>query len=222
MSKVNDRDIRTTFRLMNPSDVSFYSLSVKDLFNPSHLHNHFAWMMEHCGSPTKGHAASITAKRIGYLVAILIYLKHVDHREVCFKNATMHTITPHNSSSGWLPVYSYPSESIQSEKAMVDWISNDLYAKELVPLVSLLGKEKGISKITLFENIYTYIKWVLVDVLNEEDIFVQLVSHRLTDFGAVTRHPLAFYETETLLRKTCCLSNLTIGQSKKCTTCPLK
>jgi ferric iron reductase protein FhuF len=221
MNLNDDFDIRTKFRLLNPTDDSSYSISVKDLFDPSRLNDHFTYMNEHSGSPTRAHAASITTKRVGYLAAIFVYIKHVHQREATFQNATMHTIDADYSTNGWLPVYSYPLQTISSEKTLVDWISNDIYAKELVPLVSKLSKEKGISRVTLFENIYTYIKWVLVDVLIRQDLFEQLLALPYTEFGEVSRHPLAFYETESNLRKTCCLSYLTVGGSKKCKTCPL-
>ena len=43
------------------------------------LNQHLARLMSEFGSPTRAHAASMTAKRLGYAAALMIYarIKHV-------------------------------------------------------------------------------------------------------------------------------------------------
>lgn len=198
------------------------SISIKDFFEESFRDEHLTWMTEHCGSPTKGHAASITTKRIGYLAAIYVYAKSVHHAKSSFMEGIMHTKEVGIMNNGWNPLYSFPLTPSSNDVALVKWVATDLYAKHLVPLVSLLGKEKGISQTTLFENIFTYMKWVFTIQIGNKELYQQLLTWPTSDFGNVSRHPIAFYDRgDDALRKTCCLFYQTTGDNEPCKTCPL-
>lgn len=85
-----------------------------------------------------------------------------------------------------------------------------------------LLKEKGISQTTLFENIFTYMKWVFTIQIGNKELYQQLLTCPTSHFGNVSRHPIPFYDRgDDPLRKTCCLFYLTTGENKPCKTCPL-
>lgn len=101
-------------------------------------------------------------------------------------------------------------------------LAEDLYAKHLVPLVSLLSKEKGISRATLLENVFTYMKWVITIQISDKGLYQQLLMLSASHFGRLSRHPISQFDCEVNnLRKTCCLYYQTDGVSNQCNTCPL-
>jgi len=217
-----ERNLQETFNWFENTDLMSYSISINDLLSDSRREDHLVWMMNYCGSPTKGHAASITVKRIGYLAAICIYAKHVHKVEASFLDGMMHTPGDNSKSSGWAPQYSFPYTTPTEDKVVVSWIAEDLYAKHLVPLVSLLSKEKGISRVTLLENVFTYIKWVLTIQIGDQGLYQQLLLLPTSNFGKLTRHPISQFECgHNDLRKTCCLYYQTEGVSNRCNKCPL-
>jgi ferric iron reductase protein FhuF len=131
------------------------------------------------------------------------------------------TITEESTKASWIPIYSFPLNTGEFNQNLVDWVTKELYTKTLVPLVELLAQEKGISRVVLFENIYTYIKWIFNTKLQDTNTFQQLIDMPAYAFG-VKKHPLAIYQNkQSNLRKTCCLYYQTTGAIKPCSTCPL-
>jgi len=222
MNPAIQQDMLAKFSWVNSMSPPSFSITIQDFFDETKREEHLTWMVEHFGSPTKGHAASITAKRIGYLAAIYVYLKHVHQVETSFMSGTLHTFEEQNPSTGWIPMYSFPLLSSTNKENLLDWLAKDLYANYLVPLVLLLNKEKGVSQAILFENIFIYIKWVLTIQIGNIDLYQQLLSMPTSDFGNVSSHPISLYDRgDGSLRKTCCLFYQTGGANKRCKKCPL-
>jgi ferric iron reductase protein FhuF len=221
MQNVLTKDMEANFRWLSDQPI-LDSLTLNDLFDETVLDQHLSRLMSEFGSPTRAHAASITAKRLGYAAALMIYAR-TKHRVCINPNECLFlTITEESTNASWLPVYSFPLKTAEIFQDTVEWITKDMYAKTLVPLVELLAQEKGISRIVLFENIFTYMKWMFITKLQDIHTFQQLINIPAEKYGVKKQHPLAIYETgQTNLRKTCCLYYQTTGAVKPCKTCPL-
>lgn len=213
-------DIEANFRWYTDQQI-LHSLTLKDFFDKTILDQHLTRLMHEFGSPTRAHAASMTAKRLGYAAALMIYAR-TKHKVVLNPlECTCITISEESTKASWIPMYSFPLMNGELYLNLVDWITKDLYTKTLVPLVELLAQEKGISCAVLFENICTYIKWIFITKLQDITTFQQLIDTPASEFG-VRKHPLAIYQNkQSNLRKTCCLYYQTTGAIKPCTTCPL-
>ena len=221
MQSTITEDLSTNFRWYQNQTV-IHTFTLLDLLDESIRDSHLIQLMTEFGSPTRGHAASMTAKRIGYLAALMIYTRRRHAVEMSPEECRFITIQDTSTKAGWLPVYSFPLQTLESSPSTVEWITKDLYTKMLVPLVELLAKEKGISRVVLFENIFTYMKWIFITKLQDVDTFKQLLQTPAIAFGVSKQHPLALYESEpNSYRKTCCLFYQTQGAVKPCKTCPL-
>ena len=220
MQSILTKDMASSFRWHTDED-ALYTLTLDQLFDSEVREHHFSKLMNEYGSPSRGHAASMTAKRIGYMAALMIYARIQHNVMTNPKECRFLTIVGESTKAGWLPVYSFPlKESAPSETAL-EWIVKDLYNATLVPLVDLLAKEKGISRVVLFENIFTYIKWIFLTHLQDPVTFQQLLDIPAAEFGS-KQHPLSLYvSSDEGTRKTCCLYYQTQGAIKACKTCPL-
>ena len=221
MQNASSKDMSTNFRWHNNQSI-LHTLTLLDLFNESVRDQHLIRLMTEYGSPTKAHAASMTVKRIGYVAALLIYAR-IKHSVLISPNECKFITIPDESiNASWLPDYSFPLETAVLGQSTVEWITKELYAKTLVPLIVLFAKEKGISRVVLFENIFTYIKWIFISKLQDELTFQQLLKTPASEYGVSKQHPLALYERgPSASRKTCCLYYQTHGAVKSCKTCPL-
>jgi ferric iron reductase protein FhuF len=221
MHSVLTKDMEANFRWHSDQPI-LHSLTLEDLFDETVLDQHLARLMSEFGSPTRAHAASMTAKRLGYVAALLIYARTKHGVMINPNDCKFITIEEESKNASWLPVYSFPLKIAEHDLSKVEWFTKDLYTKTLVPLVELLAKEKGISRVVLFENIFTYIKWIFITKLQDTNTFQQLIDIPAHNFGVKKQHPLATYETGQInLRKTCCLYYQTTGAVKPCKTCPL-
>jgi len=221
MQSVLTKDMEANFRWYSNQPI-IYSLTINDFFDESVLDQHLAKLINEFRSPTRAHAASMTAKRLGYAAALMIYAR-LKHEVLIYPNeCTFITITEESTNASWYPIYSFPYKFGETDQNIVEWITEDLYTKTLVPLVELLVQEKGISRVALFENIFIYIKWILTTKLQDTNTFQQLIDMPASEFGVRKLHPLAIYQCDKCnLRKTCCLYYQTTGAVKSCSTCPL-
>ena len=221
MQSAVSKDMSANFRWQTDQQV-LDRFTLVDLFDENTRDEHLNRLMTEFGSPTRGHAASMTAKRIGYLAALMIYARIKHSVSIKPDQSEFISIEETSAKAGWLPVYSFPLETAERSQPDMEWITKELYAKVLVPLVELLAKEKGISRAVLFENIYTYIKWIFNSILCDTAAIQQLVDIPSGEYGNVRRHPIATYVSENRdIRKTCCLYYQTQGAAKPCKTCPL-
>jgi ferric iron reductase protein FhuF len=221
MQSVLKKDMEANFRWHSNQPI-IDSLTIKDFFDETVRDQHLARLMNEFGSPTRAHAASMTAKRLGYAVALMIYARTKHEVLIHSNECTFITITEESTNASWHPIYSFPLKTEEFYQNIVDWITKDLYAQTLVPLVELLAQEKGISRVVLFENICTYIKWIFITKLQDTNTFQQLIDMPASEYGVRKQHPLAIYQCDkSNLRKTCCLYYQTTGAVKSCSTCPL-
>lgn len=198
------------------------TVTLHDFLNESLRDQHFDRLINKFGSPSKAHAASMTVKRIGYVAALMIYARIKHSVFISPNECKFITTSEESSNASWLPTYSFPLETDELRQSTIEWITNELYAKTLVPLVEQFAKEKGISRVVLYENIYTYIKWIFISKLQDDFTFQQLLMIPAREYGARKQHPLALYERELgSFRKTCCLYYQTTNAVKPCKTCPL-
>lgn len=221
MNSVLTKDMEANFRWYIDQPI-LHSLTMEDFFDESALDQHLARLICDFGSPTRAHAASMTAKRLGYAAALMIYARIKHGILVNPMDCSFITSAEESTKASWLPIYSFPYNTTGNCQNTVDWITKDLYTKWLVPLVEKLAQEKGVSRVVLFENIFTYMKWIFITKLQDTTTFQQLINTPAGEFGVKKQHPLAIYQIEqTNLRKTCCLYYQTTGAVKSCKTCPL-
>jgi len=214
-------DMAANFRWFQEQS-QLYTLTLGDLFDETVRDQHLTRLMNEFGSPSRAHAASMTAKRIGYVAALMIYARIKHTIFVNPKECLFITIEEESTKASWLPVYSFPFETGAPLESTVEWVSKELYAQLLVPLVELLAKEKGISCVVLFENIFTYMKWMFITKLQDDVTFQELIEIPASEYGVLKQHPIASYANEQRsTRKTCCLYYQTHGAVKSCKTCPL-
>lgn len=220
MDRSTLKDMTTNFRWYQSQPVS-YSLQLGDLLEETAVHQHLTRLVTDFGSPDKAHAASMTAKRIGYAAALMIYARIKHNVSIRQKECLLLTTDEQSGKTGWLPVYSFPLQSAESDSSPADWITKELYAQALLPIIGLLAKEKGISRVVLLENIFIYIKWILLTKLQDSHLYWQLIEMPASEYGAKNRHPLAFFQNASAVsRKTCCLFYRTAGDAEPCKTCP--
>lgn len=221
MKSLITNDLASSFRWHMDED-ALYTLTFDQLFDPQVREHLFSRLMSEYGSPSRGHAASMTAKRIGYMAALMIYARIKYGVVVKANECRFITIEDNSKNSSWLPVYSFPINTTEPLHTTVQWISKNLYASLLVPMVEMLAKEKGISRVVLFENIFTYVKWILETVLKDHDTFQRLIDLPAEEYGMIKQHPISLYAChQGTTRKTCCLYYQTEGASKPCKSCPL-
>ena len=202
--------------------LALHTLTLSDLFHETSLDQHLTRLTTEFGSPTRAHAASMTAKRIGYIAALMIYALNKHAVLIHPKVSTFVTIAKESTNTSWKPVYSFPLETAEPLQSTVEWITQELYAQTIVPIVELLSKERGISRVVLFENIFIYIRWIFISKLQDNITFQQLIESSALEFGVKKLHPIALYESgRSTLRKTCCLYYQTHDAVKTCKTCPL-
>ncbi|MCZ8536855.1 (2Fe-2S)-binding protein [Paenisporosarcina quisquiliarum] len=220
MQSILTKDMASNFRWHMDED-ALHTLTLNQLFDSEVREHHFSRLMSEYGSPSRGHAASMTTKRIGYMAALIIYARIKHNVLTNPKECRFITIADESSKAGWLPVYSFPLKETASSETVLEWIVKELYCATLVPLVNLFAKEKGISRVVLFENIFTYIKWIFLTHLQDPATFQQLLDIPAVEFGT-KQHPLSLYvSSDEGTRKTCCLYYQTAGAIKACKTCPL-
>lgn len=215
-----EKDMISQFR-WHQNEPVLNSLTLSQLFSDADREHHFCRLMNEYGSPSKAHAASMTTKRIGYMAALMIYARIKYGVEVEANECRFVTIAEDSAKAGWLPVYSFPLKNASPSESVTEWIVKKLYFETLVPLVDLFAKEKGISRVVLFENIFTYVKWMFLTHLQDSITFQHLVHVPTVEFGS-KQHPLSLYAANVEpTRKTCCLYYQTAGAVKACKTCPL-
>ncbi len=221
MEKAISADFSANFRWqLNIAESPILTLS--DLKNSDVVEEHLTMLTARFDSFTRAHAASIVAKRVGYAAALLIYarLKHglkVDPSECVLMTPDEITAAP-----DWMPIYSFKLESMDTQQTSADRIIKKLYAETVIPIIETLVDAKGISRAVLLENVFVYVKWVLLTKLKDDQLFQQLIAAPSCDFGCGKRHPFAYYECASgASRRTCCLRYQTLEDQRTCKTCPL-
>ncbi|WP_052342593.1 IucA/IucC family C-terminal-domain containing protein [Bacillus sp. EB01] len=186
-------------------------------------------------------AASVFMKRYAYIAVLSLYSISALNKKLNIQADNVFFEAPIGTGS-WLPKFFL--EKAEAEK----WDGGDhnqwrkqaiteLFAGHIFPLIDLLGKVTGVSKLILWENVAIYIMWLYESELAgqappDDDFNFIFNETEGAVFGKYRRNPLTKFFTEKTyqedldemvrVRKTCCFSYLTGDKDKRCKTCPCR
>jgi siderophore-iron reductase FhuF len=212
-----------------------------DLQDEKFLRDFIKNLTETIGAPTEKIAASIFIKRYAFIAVISLYAMSVWNKKV---NVSLENVSMENFDCGkepWLPLFSlkdvrFEDWNGQNRDLWRETILEDLFAKNIYPIIEILAKTFHISKLILWENIAVYLFWLyeneLKDFINEnieKDFHYLILEAEGPLFGHYHLNPLHKYfgekvhleewDEEIRVRKTCCFS-YQLPAAKGCKTCP--
>lgn len=143
----------------------------------------------------------------------------------------------HNSDAMWLPSFTLKDASAQmSSESREDWRSSvieTLFKENISVMLNHVAKSARISKATLWENAWIYIRWIYETWLSEDhpdevkqriqEDYAFFMDAEAYHFG-LTKNPFHRFMAPvgcgpTKVRKTCCLYYKT-ENGTCCSTCP--
>ncbi len=236
------------FRLTEEAYSSELSISVKELFKETELHQYLQKLEDVLHSPDHKVTASMFVKRYGFFAVLSLYSMTILNKGL---NVSVDNLSLQNNEekelSVWLP--NFRLEDLEVSEPGPDRMSwrddylKRLFSEHIFEIVTVLAKETKISKLVLWENIAIYIFW-LYDMLLEDERFSNIAGRIKEDylyvvekapghlFGPYNKNPLSRYFTqktffpeqdkEIRVRKTCCFYyQTTESQDDHCLTCPI-
>lgn len=225
------------YRLKESLDHSF---SAVDLLDESYLKYFIENLAKTLGAPSEKIAASVFIKRYAFLAVISLYAMTVWNKKinVSLDNVKMEPAEPEKD---WLPSFSLTDLTFWDwdAKDRTAWrksVIKDLFANNIYPMITMLEKTIGISRLILWENIAVYLFWLYEtelkdiendNVANDFDYLIFEAEGQL--FGRYNVNPLQKYFGEKTymkewnqqirIRKTCCFT-YQLPAGKRCKTCP--
>ncbi|MFF2446833.1 IucA/IucC family C-terminal-domain containing protein [Neobacillus sp. NPDC058068] len=217
-----------------------HSFIAADLLDESYLKDFMGNLAKTLGAPSDKIAASIFMKRYAFLAVISLYAMTVWNKKmnVSLDNVKMEPAEPEKD---WFPSISLTDLTLLDwdGKDRSDWrkgVIKDLFANNISPIIIMLEKTIGISRLILWENIAVYLFWMyeteLKDIENDNiaNDFDYLISEAEGQlFGRYNVNPLQKYfgektymeerDQQIRIRKTCCYT-YQLPAGKRCKTCP--
>nr|WP_263324962.1 IucA/IucC family C-terminal-domain containing protein [Neobacillus sp. Marseille-Q6967] len=236
--KENDVMMLEKYRLRTKIGQSF---QVADLLDKSYLSCFMGNLSQTIGAPTEKIAASIFMKRYAFIAVVSLYVMTVYNKKLYVDLSNILMEEPQHGKD-WLPLISL-KDQVAADWDGVDrdqWrkkVYQDLFAKNINPLIIQLEKTFKISKLILWENIAVYLFWLYeTELTNHEDSNVKADFEFLLKgaegplFGSYHHNPVAKYfgekkwlddiKDEVRIRKTCCFTYQLASKPKRCKTCP--
>ncbi|WP_059172189.1 IucA/IucC family C-terminal-domain containing protein [Bacillus sp. FJAT-27445] len=216
-------------------------ISVKALLDPLELKAFIDQLKVTFQTDSEKVAASVFIKRYAFLAVLALYTMSAWNKKLDIRPENIY-LEPPSADPKWLPKF-YLTNTQTGEVNTADRQAfrrqavSELFAGHLFPLISLLAKTTGVSKLILWENIAVYIMWLYESKLEKEpnaggdlDFIFKKAEGSL--FGSYNHNPIKkFYYEKTYvddldemvrIRQTCCFSYLTGGKSSRCKTCPCR
>lgn len=225
------------YRFHSSLENSFYPADLLDVTNLKAFLNQLAVAI---GAPNHKVTASIFIKRYAFLAVISLYAMTAWNKKL---NMSLDNVTMEKAERGksWLPAFTLGDITVQdwdgtNRSAWRDGVLQDLFTKNINPIISQLEKTVGIHKMILWENIAVYIFWLYESELKDcennnltDDFRYLLFDAEGATFGDYNLNPLQKYYAEKTyieeyneavrIRKTCCFS-YQLPAGKRCKTCP--
>lgn len=225
------------YRLSGSLEKSF---NAQDLLDESFLKEFTKNLALAICAPSEKIAASIFIKRYAFLAVISLYGMTVWNKKinVALDNVNMEVVEP---GKDWLPKFSFKKVKLEdwNGENRDEWrieVIQDLFAKNIYPIIEKLEKVFHISRLILWENIAVYVFWLyeseLKDLENDNvvnDFHYLILEAEGQLFGRYNCNPLQKYfgektyleksDDEIRVRKTCCFS-YQLPAGKRCKTCP--
>ncbi|MEW9051808.1 MAG: IucA/IucC family C-terminal-domain containing protein [Neobacillus sp.] len=237
---LKDHDVTLLEKYRLSSEITD-SFDVADLLEESYLKKFMSQLADAIGAPTEKTAASIFIKRYAFIAVISLFSMSVKNIKM---NVVIGNIEMEKPEQGkdWLPMLKLKSPSIEEwtgedREKWRNTVYQELFAKNLFPLIDQFEKTFNLSRLILWENIAVYLFWLYETELkdhhhsNIKEDFLFLVSEaegRL--FGPYNNNPLKKYysgkqyveefQEEVRIRKTCCFTYQLESRPSRCKTCP--
>ncbi|SFX02952.1 Ferric iron reductase protein FhuF, involved in iron transport [Thermoactinomyces sp. DSM 45891] len=236
--------LQTRFRLDPRSwselknEVQGWSFPLSDLLEEKPREQVLRQIKDLLGTANLSVASSMLVKRISFAFLIPLALFSLYQKRVTGSTWNVSLLTPLESDSLWVPsivmdlseVQEVNAENRSSERTeLFRW----MFQQHFAPWVNGIRCSVNISEITLWENVFVYIKWMYQTMRGEassveckrqiEEDYQALISDPTLSLDQKGTNPFIAFSQESFThnRKTCCLAYLTSLRPQHCKTCPV-
>jgi ferric iron reductase protein FhuF len=213
--------------LGEPPEHSVRTIALSDLHDEKACREYISWFQEYIDAPDMKVAASMLAKRIGYLwTAPLVTAMTFHHQHVTFQleNSFLYhpALSDHEGGTRFpfLAVNGLQAEGITGDRAA--WrekVIEEMFAVQLTPLLKTLAAIAPLSMSVLWENIMVRIGPMYTP--DEEDAG-QESAHIQADFSYLTQvasGQVFGVRKNPLTRFTDCTDHVPVAKSERITCC---
>ncbi|MEK4496444.1 siderophore-iron reductase FhuF [Ureibacillus sp. FSL W8-0352] len=220
---------------------SMHTFNVYQLMDEIYLKEFISKIAEMIGAPSEKVAASIFMKRFAFVAVISLFAMSVWNKKLNVELNMIEMEWPEKGEN-WIPTinlndlnFEELNQNCQSRSLWRQGIIEDLFLKNISPLIDKFEKTIGISQTILWENIAVYVFWLYEMELKEnhqqaiDDFHYIIFEADGSLFGYHHKeNPLRKYYgkktfidngAELRIRKTCCYNYL-LDSMKRCKTCP--
>ncbi|HBU84381.1 MAG TPA: ferric iron reductase [Paenibacillus sp.] len=213
--------------LGEPPEHSVRTIALSELHDEAACREYISWLQEYIDAPDMKVAASMLAKRIGYLwTAPLVTAMTFHHQHVSFQleNSFLYhpALSDHEGGtrSPFLAVNGLQAEALTGDRAV--WrekVIEEMFAVQLTPLLKTLAAIAPLSMSILWENIMVRIGPLYTpdeDDAGQEGVHIQADFSYLTQVASgqvfgVRKNPLT--------RFTDCKDHVPVAKSERITCC---
>lgn len=234
-----EKNYRFTLRT-NPSPLS---IQAKKLLDDQQLAAYLLQVKKQTNAANLAVAASLLSKRYSFAVLIALYSMSAFNKRLDFSLDNVCIETLDEADTLWLPAFKFHnlSSSEADHSSRSEWrkaVVEQVFRDHVDVLFPRLTRHSKLSKLIMWENLYTYICWMYRSLLENpqwsdrhgaiaED-FRYIVSEGKGElFGTFHKNPFVRYspspssEQTGQKRQTCCLSYLAGAKGTRCTICPI-
>jgi ferric iron reductase protein FhuF len=231
------------FRFALHADSSAFSFEAADLLKADKRYGILLAIKERLNSPDLQIAASMLMKRYGFFAAINMYAMSVLNKRLPCSIGNI--IFQESEKTGWIPNILYKDTSAAAlrtdREEKREEILRGIFAEHMYPVMEVLSRETGLSKLIMWENIAIYLFWLYENLFEQfkgrkeaewihSDFQYLIVGAPGSIFGNLHANPLQRFYTEKVLlpehgnsvrvRKTCCFSYKLGTKNAVCHGCP--
>lgn len=237
--------LKINYRLT--TETSSSSIRAADLLDDELLSSYLVQVKEKINAANTAVAASLFTKRYSFAALIALYSMSALNKKISFSLENVSIETLDEADPLWLPAFKFHDLAADQaeEPSRLQWrekIVKQVFAGHMNVLFTSLNKKSKLSKLIMWENLYTYICWMYRSLLDDdqwssrhgtiEDDFHFIISEAAGSlFGPYHQNPLSRYSKQKQLtesggtaaqkRQTCCLSYLAGAKGKQCSICPI-
>lgn len=235
------------YRLTTRANPSPLSIQAGDLLEEQQLYSYLKQVKDKIEAANTTVAASLFIKRYSFSVLIALYSMSVCNKRLDFSFQNVWIETLDEEDPLWLPSFRFPhlAASEPDNRNRLEWreeIIQQLFGGHVDILFTHVKKQSKLSKLIMWENLYTYIRWMYHSLLDNpkwadrrealsEDFRYIVEEGAGSLFGSYHQNPLLrcqqsqqLVEKEGIViqkRQTCCLSYLAGSKGKHCSVCPI-
>ncbi|MEK4030645.1 MULTISPECIES: IucA/IucC family C-terminal-domain containing protein [Bacillaceae] len=235
------------YRLTTRTASSSLTIQANGLLDDQQLCSYLLQVKDKIKAANTTVAASLFIKRYSFAILIALYSMSVLNKRLDFSFRNIWIETLDEEEPLWLPSFRF-SHLAADEPGNVDRVKwreeaiQQIFGGHIDLLFTHVKRQSRLSKLIMWENLYTYIRWMYESLLNTPEYHGQHETlandfHYLVKegagslFGSYHQNPLLRCESSqqrvekngTVIqkRKTCCLSYLAGSKGKRCSVCPI-